>query len=30
VLDSRRPEWIAVIGGAGLALLIWLMVFKPF
>jgi len=30
VLDSRRPEGIAAIGGAGLALILWLMVFKPF
>jgi hypothetical protein len=30
LLDSRRPEGIAVIGGVGLALLLWLMVFKPF
>jgi hypothetical protein len=30
LLDSRRPEGISVIGGVGLALIIWLMVFKPF
>lgn len=30
VLDSRRPEVIAAIGGAGLALILWLMLFKPF
>jgi hypothetical protein len=30
LLDSRRPEVIAVIGGVGLALIVWLMVFKPF
>jgi hypothetical protein len=30
LLDSRRPEIIAAIGLAGLALLLWLMVFKPF
>jgi hypothetical protein len=29
LLDSRRPEAIAAIGGIGLALIIWLMVFKP-
>jgi cytochrome bd-type quinol oxidase subunit 2 len=30
ILDSRRPEGIAVIGGVGLALILWLMVLKPF
>jgi hypothetical protein len=30
LLDSRRPEAIAAIGGLGLALVVWLMVFKPF
>jgi hypothetical protein len=30
LLDSRRPEVITAIGGVGLALLVWLMVFKPF
>lgn len=30
LLDSRRPETIAAIGGAGLALILWLMVLKPF
>jgi hypothetical protein len=30
LLDSRRPEGIAAIGGAGLALLLGLMYFKPF
>jgi hypothetical protein len=28
-LESRRPEGIAAIGGVGLAVLIWLMIFKP-
>jgi hypothetical protein len=28
-LTTRRPEWLALIGGAGLVVLIWLMVFKP-
>jgi hypothetical protein len=30
LLDSRRPEGIAVVGGVGLALILWLMVLKPF
>jgi len=30
LLDSRRPEGIAAIGGVGLALILWLMVLKPF
>jgi hypothetical protein len=30
LLDSRRPELIAAIGLAGLAVLLWLMVLKPF
>jgi hypothetical protein len=29
LLDSRRPEVLAVIGFVGLALIVWLMVFKP-
>ncbi len=28
-LDSRRPEILLAIGGAGLLILIWLMVLKP-
>jgi hypothetical protein len=30
LLDSRRPEGIAAIGGVGLTLLLGLMYFKPF
>jgi hypothetical protein len=30
LLDTRRPEVIAAVGGAGLAVLVWLMVAKPF
>jgi hypothetical protein len=30
LLDSRRPEVIAATGGLGLALVLWLMYFKPF
>ena len=30
LLESRRPEGIAAIGGIGPAVLIWLMIFKPF
>lgn len=30
LLDSRRPEVIAAIGVVGLALILWLMVLKPF
>ena len=30
LLESRRPEGISTIGGVGLAVLIWLMIFKPF
>lgn len=30
LLESRRPEVIAVIGGVGLLLIVWLMLFKPF
>jgi hypothetical protein len=29
VLDSRRPEMLAAIGGTGLLLILWLMVVKP-
>jgi MFS family permease len=29
LLTSRRPEWLALIGGAGLAAIIWLMEVKP-
>lgn len=28
-LDSRRPEVLVLIGGGGLAVMLWLMVFKP-
>ena len=28
-LDNRRPELLALIGGGGLVILIWLMVLKP-
>ena len=30
LLETRRPEVIAGIGAVGLAVLLWLMVFKPF
>ncbi|HET9521133.1 MAG TPA: DUF2269 family protein [Candidatus Limnocylindrales bacterium] len=30
MLDTRRPEAIAVVGLGGLALIVWLMVVKPF
>lgn len=30
VLDSPRPYWLAAIGGIGLVVIIWLMLFKPF
>jgi len=30
LLESRRPGGIAASGGIGLAVLIWLMIFKPF
>ena len=30
VIDTRRPEAIALVGFGGLALLIWLMEMKPF
>jgi hypothetical protein len=29
-LESRRPEALTAIGGAGLVVLVWLMVLKPF
>lgn len=29
-LDSARPYWLAAIGGIGLAVILWLMVVKPF
>jgi hypothetical protein len=29
LLDSRRPEVLAAIGIVGLAIILWLMVFKP-
>jgi hypothetical protein len=28
-LATRRPEWLAAIGGLGLVILVWLMVLKP-
>lgn len=30
LLDSRRPDAIAAIGGVGLIVIVWLMVVKPF
>jgi hypothetical protein len=30
LLDNRRPEAIAAVGGVGLLILLWLMVLKPF
>jgi hypothetical protein len=30
LLDTRRPEQIAVVGFAGLLVLLWLMILKPF
>jgi hypothetical protein len=30
MLDTRRPEAIAAIGLGGFALVVWLMVVKPF
>jgi hypothetical protein len=30
LLDSRRPDAIALVGVLGLLVLIWLMMFKPF
>jgi hypothetical protein len=30
LLDNRRPEAIAAVGGIGLLVLLWLMVLKPF
>ena len=30
LLDSRRPDVIALVGVLGLLILIWLMMFKPF
>jgi hypothetical protein len=29
-LDSRRPDILALVGGAGLVILVWLMAVKPF
>jgi hypothetical protein len=29
LLDSRRPEALAAVGSIGLAIILWLMVFKP-
>jgi plastocyanin len=29
ILRSRRPFWIAVVGGVGLLVILWLMIFKP-
>ena len=28
-LATRRPEWLAAVGGVGLLVLVWLMVLKP-
>ena len=30
LLDSRRPDLIALVGGIGLLVILWLMVMKPF
>jgi uncharacterized membrane protein len=30
MLDSRRPELLAAIGGGGFFVILWLMMFKPF
>ena len=30
LLDNRRPELIAAVGGVGLLVILWLMVLKPF
>ncbi|MBI3740710.1 MAG: hypothetical protein HY257_03000, partial [Chloroflexi bacterium] len=30
LLNSRKPEETAMIGGVGLALILWLMMFRPF
>ena len=30
LLDTRRPEQIAIVGFAGLLVILWLMVLKPF
>jgi hypothetical protein len=30
LLDSRRPEELAIVGGLGLGIIVWLMVAKPF
>jgi NADH:ubiquinone oxidoreductase subunit 2 (subunit N) len=30
LLRSSRPAWLAAIGGGGLAVILWLMMFKPF
>jgi hypothetical protein len=30
LLDNRRPEELAIIGGLGLGVIVWLMVTKPF
>jgi hypothetical protein len=30
LLDATHPRLVAIIGGGGLALLLWLMMFKPF
>ena len=30
MLDTRRPEQIAVVGFVGLLIILWLMIFKPF
>jgi hypothetical protein len=30
LLDSRRPEALAVVGGVGFLVILWLMMFRPF
>jgi hypothetical protein len=30
LVTSSRPLWLAAIGGIGLVVIIWLMIFKPF
>ncbi len=30
LLNSQRPVWLTVMGLGGLALIVWLMMFKPF
>jgi hypothetical protein len=30
LLETRRPEWLLLVGGGGFVVILWLMMFRPF